>query len=280
LDIGVLGSLVLGVNGRDATPSAPKPRQLLALLAARPNQVAAVDLLIDELWESSPPSSAVTTVQTYIVLLRRLLAECLQVSGTEVAQKVLTYTGWGYQLVTGDRDSHDASSFIRYANLGHRALADGDNSRASTTLRKALACWRGPALADVRGGPHLLAHRVSLEEHRMYVVETRIEADLRLGRHHELIGELSGLIVEHPLNENFHSLLMIALYRSGRPGQALETFRRLHQNLRNDLGMEPSPHLRSIQQGILRRDSSLEAAQQSKRFLQELELNVRRESGV
>ncbi|AEM85964.1 AfsR/SARP family transcriptional regulator [Streptomyces violaceusniger] len=269
MDIGILGPLVVGANDREATPSAPKPRQLLALLAAHAGRVVPVDLMVDELWESTPPPSALTTVQTYIVLLRRLLAKSLQVSSAEVAREVLTYTGWGYQLAAG-KGTHDASLFARYADLGRRALAAGDNSRASGALREALAFWRGPALADIRTGPHLLAHRVSLEEQRMGAVEQRIEADLRLGRHHELIGELSGLTVQHPLHENMHSLLMIALYRSGRPGQALETFQKLHQNLRNELGMEPSPNTRTVQQRILRRDSTMEADQQSKLFPQEI----------
>ncbi len=269
LDIGILGPLVIGANDQDAAPSAPKPRQLLALLAVRADRVVPVDVLVDELWESAPPPSALTTVQTYIVLLRRLLAAALRVSGAVVAQQVLTYTGWGYQLSAGE-GAHDASDFTRHAALGRRALAAGDNSRASAALRQALACWRGPALVDVRTGPQLLAHRVSLEEQRMGTLEQRIEADLRLGRHHEVIGELSGLVVQHPLHENIHSLLMVALYRSGRPGQALETFQTLHQNLRDELGMEPSPRIRTVQQGILRRDSSLEADQESKLFLQQL----------
>ncbi|BBB01290.1 putative transcriptional regulator [Actinacidiphila reveromycinica] len=269
MDIGILGPLVVGASDRDAAPSAPKPRQLLALLAVRAGRVVPVDLLVEELWESSPPPSALTTVQTYIVLLRRLLAKCLRVSSAAVAQEVLTYTGWGYQL-SADEGTHDATDFARHAALGRRALAEGDNGRASAALREALARWRGPALVDVRTGPHLLAHQVSLEEQRMGTVEQRIEADLRLGRHHEVIGELSGLVVQHPLHENIHSLLMVALYRSGRPGQALATFQQLHQNLRDELGMEPSPRIRTVQQGILRRDSSLEAVEESKLFLQQL----------
>ncbi|MDQ0935971.1 AfsR/SARP family transcriptional regulator [Streptomyces turgidiscabies] len=269
MDIGILGPLVVGAHGREAVPSAPKPRRLLALLAARADQVVSVDLIVDEIWESSPPISVVTTVQTYIVLLRRLLAESLQVSGAEVTKDVLTYTGWGYRLAsyTGN---HDARLFTRYADIGRNALVAGDSCRASAELHKALAFWRGPALADVRVGPHLLAHRTSLEEQHMCAIEQRIEADLRLGRHHELIGELSGLVVQHPLHENVHSLLMISLYRSGRPGQAIETFRKLQQNLRNELGIEPSMHVQTVLQGILRRDSSLEADQRSELFLREL----------
>ncbi|MBD0745908.1 AfsR/SARP family transcriptional regulator [Streptomyces sp. CBMA152] len=257
MDIGILGPLTVSSAGREAAPTAPKPRQLLALLAVRSGHVVPVEQLVDELWEHNPPASAMTVVQTYIVLLRRSLAVSLQISAEEVARDVLPFAGWGYHLAPWGEGELDADAFTRHAEQGRKALADGDNQRASMSLQRALQMWRGPALADVRVGPQLLAHRTSLEEARMFAVEQRIEADLRLGHHHQLIGELSGLAIQNPLHENTHSLLMISLYRAGRPGQALETFRKLHKNLRTELGMDPSPRVRNIHQRILSGDVSL-----------------------
>ncbi|MGP4003254.1 AfsR/SARP family transcriptional regulator [Streptomyces sp. 8N706] len=269
MDIGILGPLAVRSTGGEAVPTAPKPRQLLALLAARVGQVVPVDLLVDELWESDPPASAVTTVQTYIVLLRRSLARALQVSTAEVAQDVLPFTGWGYRLVA-DPGSLDATVFAREAELGRRALVNGENDKASLLLRRALRVWRGPVLADVRVGPQLLAHRTSLEENRLSVIEQRVESDLRLGHHHELIAELSGLVVQYPLHENLYSLFIISLYRAGRPAQALNAFRMLRNNLREELGIDPSPRVRNLQQAILTADPSLESKNRSRLFLLEL----------
>ncbi|MFE1310665.1 BTAD domain-containing putative transcriptional regulator [Streptomyces sp. NPDC058755] len=257
MDIGILGPLTVGSEGREAAPSAPKPRQLLALLAARTGHVVPMEVLVDELWEHDPPASAVTVIQTYIVLLRRSLAATLQISTDQVAQDVLPYTGWGYQLSAQTEGAHDADSFARHTEQGRRELGNGDYQRAAMSFQRALQTWRGPALADVRIGPQLLAHRTSLEESRTVAIEQRIEADLHLGRHHQLIGELSGLVIQNPLHERTHSLLMVCQYRAGRPAQALETFRKLHKNLREELGIDPSPHVTKIHQRILSGDVSL-----------------------
>ncbi|MBT2510551.1 AfsR/SARP family transcriptional regulator [Streptomyces sp. ISL-98] len=256
MDIGILGPLTVQCAGGPAVPSAPKPRQLLALLAARAGQVVPVDLLVDELWESNPPSSALTAVQTYIVQLRQLLARTLKTSTDEVARDVLPFAGWGYCLAVepGKADTHE---FSHCARLGRRALLNGENERASVLLRRALRVWRGPALADVRIGPHLLAHRTSLEESRLSVIEQRLEADLRLGRHIELIGELSGLVARYPLHENLCSLFIISLYRAGRPAQALDAFESLRTALREELGMDPSSRVRHLKEAILDADPSM-----------------------
>ncbi|MDF2269750.1 AfsR/SARP family transcriptional regulator [Streptomyces coacervatus] len=258
-------------DGGEAAPSAPKPRQLLALLAARADEVISVDLLIDELWESRPPSSAVTTVQTYIGQLRRSLARALRIGPAEAAADVLQFTGWGYRLAAGE-GSHDAHAFLRCAELGREALARGANDQASVLLHRALRIWRGPALAGVRLGPYLLAHRTHLEEQRLTAVEQRVESDLRLGHHHELIGELSGLVLQYPLHENLHSLFMTSLYRAGRPAQALDVFQKIRNSLREELGIEPSPRIRQVQQAVLAADPRLEAECRSRLFRLELDL--------
>ncbi|MFE7274734.1 BTAD domain-containing putative transcriptional regulator [Streptomyces sp. NPDC057623] len=252
VDIGILGPLTVCAGGgqRQAVPTAPKPRQLLALLAARAGTVVPVDVLVDELWENEPPRSALTAVRTYVVQLRQSLARTLRTSTVEVARDVLPFAGWGYRLAV-DPDQLDAGVFARHAAHGRRALLDGEHDRASALLHQALRLWRGPALADVRIGPHLLAHRTTLEERRLGVMEQRVEADLRLGRHHHLIGELAELTARHPLHENLHSLFIIALYRDGRADQALRAFASLRENLREELGIDPSPRVRDLQEAIL-----------------------------
>jgi DNA-binding SARP family transcriptional activator len=248
--VGILGPLVVRSAGSAVVPTAPKPRQVLALLAARPAQVVPVETMVDELWGNDPPGSALTAVRTYIVQLRHALAGALRTSTAAVAEEVLPHTGWGYRLVT-DPGQSDANLFAHYAEQGRRALVAGENDRASTLLRRALGEWRGPALADVRAGPHLLAHRTLLEESRLGVVEQRVEADLRLGRHHELVDELAALVARHPLNEILYAMLMIALYRSGRTAAALGAYERLRGTLHEELGMDPSPRLRGLRDDIL-----------------------------
>jgi DNA-binding SARP family transcriptional activator len=269
LEVGILGPLVIPSSGRCAAPTAPKPRQLLALLAARAGQVVPVDLMVDELWEYAPPSRATAVVQTYITELRRSLARALRLSRSEVARDVLPFTGWGYCLAT-DAKNLDAATFAHYAERGRRALVNGENAQASSLLRQALRLWRGPALADVRVGPHLLAHRTRLEESRLSVMEQRVEADLRQGRHHELISELSALTIQNSMNENLYSLLIISLYRAGRPAQALNAFHRLRHNLRQELGIDPSPRVQRLYEEILRGSPSLEQKERSGLFLMEL----------
>jgi DNA-binding SARP family transcriptional activator len=252
VEIGILGPLTVRARGglRKAVPTAPKPRQLLALLAARAGTVVPMDVLVDELWGSEPPRSALTAVRTYIVQLRQSLAGTLRTGTADVARDVLPFAGWGYRLVA-DPDRVDAGVFARHAEQGRRALLAGDPERASVLLHGALRLWRGPALADVRIGSHLLAHRTTLEELRLSVVEQRVEADLRLGRHHQLLGELTELAARYPLHENLHSLFIIALYRDGRADQALGAFELLRENLREELGIDPSPRVRSLHNAIV-----------------------------
>lgn len=250
MDIGILGPLTVRSTGGQAVPTAPKPRQLLALLAARAGLVVPVDLLVDELWQDNPPARVLTVVQTYIMQLRQSLARAEGASTAEVTREILPFTGWGYRLVV-DRERSDASVFAQYAEQGRRALLNGENDRASALLRRALQVWRGPALADVHVGAHLLAHRTSLTESRLGVIEQRVEADLRIGRHHELIDELTGLVARYPLHENLCALLIIALYRAGQPARALDASELLRTNLREALGIDPSPRVRTLRQAVL-----------------------------
>jgi DNA-binding SARP family transcriptional activator len=212
-----------------------------------------VDALVDELWGNASPSSAKTTVQTYIMQLRRIIAAVIapftQCAGKSAAKELETVPG-GYLLNTGS-DEIDVHQFERLTWEGHRSRELGDFQAASRQFGEALACWRGPALADIQAGAHLKVDIRRLEEAKLNVLDCRIEADLRLGRHHELLGGLSALVEHHPSHEGLVAHLMLALYRSGRRGDALASYRRLHDTLSQEYGLEPSPQLRRLQRSML-----------------------------
>jgi DNA-binding SARP family transcriptional activator len=243
----VLGSLEIAAGENVIRPSAPKQRTVLALLLASSNEVVSTGALIDELWADRPPLSAQTTLQTYIYHLRKTLGDG---DGGWAADNVLLTRHGGYRLVAAAEDV-DLAQFERLAAEGRVALDRGELSRASETLRRALALWRGPALADVATGPRLETHRVRLEEARMHVTEMRIESELRMGRHRELIGDLKQLAATHRLNEWFHLKLMTALSRAGRRQEALEVYTNLRRVLIDELGVEPDHSMRQLQHQML-----------------------------
>ncbi len=256
-EIKVLGPLTADVNGRSVRPTAGKPRQILALLALHAGKVVPAATLIEELWAQRPPRSVRTTLQTYILQLRRLIDDALAADGVGVAKEVLVTEFNGY-LLDVPRDAVDVHGYERYAAAGQTALESGDCESASRLLGKALAVWRGPALADVRAGSALGVEAVRLEESRVTVLERRIDADLRLGRHHALLSELSVLTAQHPMHENLCAHHMIALFRSGRRWQALEAFTCLRTALVAELGVEPSARLQQLQRAVLNSDPRLD----------------------
>lgn len=258
VDTDILGPLVAREGGVSVAPTAAKPRKVLAMLTVHADQVVPMAALFEELWGEDIPRSANTTVQTYILHLRNLIGSALEQSASEVrdAKRILvTYPG-GYLLDTmGGRV--DVRDFDRLAAVGHRARELGDFETASKSFTEALAIWRGRALVDVQTGSLLEVEAHRLEEARLNVLDRRIDADLRLGRHHELLGELAGLVGRYRTHEGMHAHLMLALYRSGRRGEAIDVYRRLRTCLVNELGLEPSPSLRRLQHAILMSDPRL-----------------------
>lgn len=259
MDIEVLGALAVQENGVSVTPTAPKPRQVLALLALHADQVVPVAALIEELWGTTPPRSARTTLQTYVLQLRELIAVALHRdgqdgapggSGRRTAKDVLVTMPSGYLLAAGGGES-DVRAFERLAGTGYRAMDAGDFPGAARQLRQALALWSGTAFADVQAGVQLDMETRRLEESRLCALDQRIEADLRLGRHRELLAELTVLVNRYRAHESLHGQFMLALYRSGRRGEALEVYQRLRAALVRDLGLEPSAGLRRLQRSIL-----------------------------
>jgi DNA-binding SARP family transcriptional activator len=259
VDIEVLGALAVQENGISITPTAPKPRQVLALLALHADRVVPVSALIEELWGTTPPRSARTTLQTYVLQLRELIAVAVEKdeqdggegeSRRRTAKDVLVTMPSGYLLASGGGES-DVRMFERLAGVGYRAMDAGDFPGAARQLREALMLWSGTAFADVQAGAQLDMEIKRLEESRLCALDQRIEADLRLGRHRELLSELTVLVNRYRTHESLHGQFMLALYRSGRRGEALEVYQRLRATLVRDLGLEPSAGLRRLQRSIL-----------------------------
>ncbi|QES39689.1 hypothetical protein DEJ49_35880 [Streptomyces venezuelae] len=280
MDIEVLGALGVRENGRSITPTAPKPRQVLALLALHADRMVPVSALTEELWGAAPPRSARTTLQTYVLQLRELIAAALErdtlpdatgtaATGTAAtgagsapggtgagagpvrsAKDVLVTMPGGYLLCSGGGAS-DVRTFERLAGAGYRAMDAGDCAGAARQLREALALWSGTAFADVQAGPQLQMEIKRLDESRLCALDRRIEADLRLGRHRELLAELTVLVNGYRTHESLHAQYMLALHRSGRRGEALDAYQRLRTTLVQELGLEPSARLRRLQRSIL-----------------------------
>lgn len=256
LSVGLLGPLSLRLNRMPVTISAPKQRQVLALLALNAGRVVTIPTLVEELWENSPPRSYATTLQTYVLQLRKALAAAD--SCRPGVRAMLSTCHHGY-LFEGGACQTDVEAFDRGMRAGRAAAEAGDHRLAAQELSQALQLWRGPALVDARKGPVLEIEVASLEECRLGALERRIEADLALGRHADLLGELTMVTARNPMNENLCAFLMTALYRAGHVGRSLQAFHRLRSVLNHELGVEPCPRLQRLQRAILSRDPALDA---------------------
>lgn len=257
-DIRILGPLSADLNGTSIVPTANKPRQLLALMALNANQVLPVSTLMDEIWSTADiPRSALPTLHTYILQLRRLLADALGPDSARAAKEVLVTKPGGY-LLNVPADSVDVTAYQRLLAGARSAAARGDNVTAARAYDDALALWRGPALVDVQPGAMLTPELARLEENRLGAVEERIDAWLRLGCHAQLLDELASLTGRHPLNENLHAQFMTALYRAGRQSRAMETFQSLRRRLVSELGIEPSRRIRTLYEAMLAADPALD----------------------
>jgi DNA-binding SARP family transcriptional activator len=260
IEVGVLGELRARAGNVDLVARPQQQRQVLALLAMAPKQVVRVSELCAELWEDEPPHSALTVIQTYVVALRKKLANALGCGQREVSNKVLVTHQDGYSQ-NMDRDMIDATRFDRLARLGSRMLAAGRPGEAANHLHHALELWRGPVLADLRTGPVLDLDVTRLTLARQVAVEQRIEADLALGRHYEVLPELADLTARHKLDEKLYQHYMLALHRTGRRTKALEVYHRLRGVLATDLGLEPSRRAQQLHQAILRADPALDGVE-------------------
>lgn len=254
MKIGFLGPLmVLDEKGVNRVPTAPKERQLLALLLFHAGQLVTKDLAIEELWGGNPPRSAAQTLQTYVLHIRRTLRPAARPS-----RQIIITRDQGYTCDLGDAVV-DINNFHQEVRSGRSAVAAGDDRRASARFHSALHLWRGRILEDIRTGPLLSRYALSLEESRLVSIEELVDAELRLGRHQQALGALSALAAAHPTHENLHARLMLALYRSGRQAQALKAFESLRGTLHEELGIDPSQTVTRLHRAILALDPEIDA---------------------
>jgi DNA-binding SARP family transcriptional activator len=247
MDFKILGPLEVADEGRELELGGSRQRQLLAILLLHLNEVVSSDRLMDHLWGAKPPPTAAKGLQVHVSRLRKALGD---------RARLVTHAG-GYTLTAGVEDV-DSRRFERLIERGRERLSAGDAKGAAADLHEALQLWRGPPLSDFAYEAFAQAEIARLEELHVTALEERIEADLALGRHAGLIGELEVLVSEHPLRERLRAQLMLALYRSGRQAEALAAYQDARLALVEDLGLEPSRTLQDVEQAILRHDPALE----------------------
>jgi DNA-binding SARP family transcriptional activator len=243
LEFELLGPLRVVDAGRDVTPARPKQRALLTMLLLHREEIVRGAQLIEALWGEEPPGTAQTALHGHISALRKLIG----------ADRIRTRPP-GYLLQL----SADELDVARFESLVAQARERDDPDERSTCLREALALWHGEPLADLRYEAFAEREIARLEELRLAAVEDRVDADLALGRHHELVPELEPLVAEHPFRERPRGQLMLALYRCGRQADALHAFQSGRRALVEELGIDPGPALQQLELRILRQDSGLD----------------------
>jgi DNA-binding SARP family transcriptional activator/WD40 repeat protein len=245
----LLGPLDVVDADRPVSLGEGRQRSVLVLLLLHRNEPVARDRLVDALWGESPPATATKVLQNYIGRLRRALDD-------REGRRLQTH-GHAYALRVEDGEL-DVDRFERLLRAGGDALGDGRPQEAAQWIRDALALWRGPALADVAYEAFAQPEVARLDERRLVALERRIDADLALGRHADLIAELDGLIAQNPLREHLRGQRMLGLYRCGRQAEALEGYRDARTVLIGEIGVEPGAELRRLHEAILRQDPALE----------------------
>ena len=251
MEFRVLGPLeILDDSGGVVHLRAAKERSLFLSLLLRANEVVSSERLIDDIWGERRPESAANVIQTYVSHLRRLLQPGQP--STNHALIVTRAPGYLLRLEPGQLDRD------RFDTLVAEARSQDDPERAVELLRAALGLWRGPPLQEFALEDFARAEIARLEDLRLSVIGERIELELRLGRHADLVGELEALVAEYPLREQLRGQLMRALYGSGRQAEALEAYKATRRLLVEELGIEPSLPLRELEQAMLRQDAALE----------------------
>lgn len=255
--IGVLGPLRAETAGRPVELGGRMPRRLLAALVAHAGEVVPVAVLVDAMWGQEPPPSAVKTLQSYVARLRVALAGD-RATGRVGGSDVIVTAGPGYRLMVSP-ELIDAEVFAADVRAARRAVDRGEPGAADRLLSEAFALWRGPPYGEFADTDFGAAEAHRLEEIRLTALEVRLDAFLASGRDAEVVADAEALCAAYPLRERFWAQLMIALYRCGRQADALAAFRRVRDALANEVGADPGPALRLLEQQVLRQDPVLDA---------------------
>jgi DNA-binding NarL/FixJ family response regulator/DNA-binding SARP family transcriptional activator len=245
----ILGPLEVLEGGEPVALGTLKARLVLAVLLLHANEFVPRERLIDELWGQSPPPTARRAVNVYVSQLRKALAR-------DGRDPIATADG-GYRIGIDGDELDVACMQLLLARARERSSA-GEFAAAGELLREALALWRGPTLTGLLFESHGRGEVAQLDELRLTALMDRIDCDLALGRHEDVLGELQVLVGEHPLAERLRAQLMLALYRADRQAEALEAYQQAREVLVEELGIEPSPALQRLQKGILNQDPALE----------------------
>jgi DNA-binding SARP family transcriptional activator len=251
LQVWVLGPVEVRGVAAPLPLGGTKQRAVLAMLALRVNQVVSTDFLIDGLW-GSPPAGATNVVQAYVSRLRK----ALQTTEPVGAPMDIRRRRPGY-LLELDAEMVDLHRFERLFRSGVAALPEAP-TRSVEVLREALGLWRGSPLAEFTDEPFAQAEMPRLREQHLATLAARVDADLALGRHAAVVGELESLVAEHPLHEGLYGQLMLSLYRSGRQAEALEVYRRVRRVFADELGIEPGRTLHDLEIAVLAHDPQLD----------------------
>jgi predicted ATPase/DNA-binding SARP family transcriptional activator len=253
MDYRILGPLEVFNAGVLIPVGGPRHRKLLALLLVNAGAVVSAERLMTALWGENPPDSAPAMLHVRVSEVRAALR-----AGSEGGRNADIVTARsGYRLEVGV-DGLDSRRFERLAAEGRHALARGDNARGSTKLREAVTLWRGPPLAEVADELFAQAEIARLESLHLQALEDRLDADLALGRHGDVVAELEALVAEHPLRERFWGQLMLAQYRGGRQAEALRTYQAVRTLLADRLAIDPGSELRRLHAAILDQDRAIE----------------------
>ena len=243
MEFRILGPLEVTVDGQRIRLGGASLRALLSALLLHANEVVSSDRLIDDLWGEEPPGSGATALQVRVSQLRKAL-------GPAAERLETTPPGYVFRVRPEELDLDRFSRLVEEADGSEAAVG-------SEKLREALSLWRGPPLADCAYEPFAQAAIGRIAQLQLTAMERRIEAELMLGRHSEVVGELEALVVEHPLRETLRGQLMLALYRCGRQAEALAVYRTTRRALVEGLGIEPSPALQELEKAILRQNPEL-----------------------
>src|SRR5262245_29997794 len=245
----ILGSLEAVADGVSVDLGAPKQRSLLAILLMHVGEIVPTDRLIDLLWGDDPPRTAAHSVQIYVSELRKALEPL-------AGERLIATRPPGYQLDTPP-ETIDAHEFEALVRAGRSRLEAGDREEGAALLRSAHALWRGPALSDFAYEEFAQPYIRRFHDLHLDAIEELAAAELDAGRAAEALPLLDAAIREDPLRERSRELLMLALYRAGRHAEALRTYERLRVQLADELGLDPSPPLRRMQERVLLHDPTL-----------------------
>ncbi|BAC70012.1 MULTISPECIES: AfsR/SARP family transcriptional regulator [Streptomyces] len=251
LSFSILGALQIRTALGPAEISGDLQRTLIQTLLVNEGQSISGESLVEEMWGEAVPDNQANALQAHISRLRRKLRS---LEPDRTTSRVTIHPS-GYRLTINESEL-DAAEFTKTVRLAEVATAD-DPAATARLLGGALAMWRGPVFGDFPGGTLCQLACARYEEYRMRAMELRFDAELRLGHHAAMLAELHDAHTNHPLRERFCEQLMIALYRSGRQADALNVYRRMWQHLSDELGIEPSPALRRVENAILSHDPAL-----------------------